>query len=168
VKRSARLIRNFKLSQPGVLLAQDADARTSEVESRSGAEAPLLGKPELIATHASLGRLEFRLTRKEFDWPATSRLGRHKNAEPCKTAVDWQKGAGFRLTLVRGRETIVLNDDKTIPASRFCASGYGIAAVHAFDRPDGKVTLAVVLGMSLRGFEGDDRRFLAVTRVLAK
>lgn len=60
----------------------------------------------------------------------------------------------------------MLNDDKTIPASRFCALGYGITDVHAFDRADGKVTLVVMVGMHTRGFEGSDRTFLAVTRVL--
>ena len=60
----------------------------------------------------------------------------------------------------------MLQDDKTVPASRNGVSGYGIAEVHAFDRPDGKVTLAVILGMKARGFEGEDRLFLAVTRVL--
>ena len=60
----------------------------------------------------------------------------------------------------------MLDDDKTIPTSRDCVTGYGIAEVHAFDRPDGKVTLAVMLGMEIRGFEGEDRLFLAVTRVL--
>jgi hypothetical protein len=39
-------------------------------------------------------------------------------------------------------------------------------AIHAYDRPDGKVTLAVVVGMEQRGFEGEDRVFLAVTKVL--
>ena len=62
----------------------------------------------------------------------------------------------------------MLNDDKTIPASRHCVTGHGIAEVHAFDRPDGKVTLAVIVGMDVRGFEGNDRLFFAVTRVLGR
>ena len=36
----------------------------------------------------------------------------------------------------------------------------------ALTNSDGKVTLAVILGMKARGFEGSDRLFLAVTRVL--
>ena len=72
----------------------------------------------------------------------------------------------FKLTLEQGGRTIVLNDDKTIPASRLCALGYGIAEVHAFDRPDGKVTLAIMVGIKVRGFEGEDRLFLAVTKVV--
>ena len=127
---------------------------------------PKPGERTMSFAHARLGRTDLALTLKEFDWPVTSRHGRHKEAISCKQEVDWQKGAGFRLTLARSGTPLVLADDKTIPASRHCVLSYGLAQVHAFDRPDGAVTLAVVLDMHVRGFEGEDRRFLVVTRVL--
>jgi predicted secreted protein len=80
--------------------------------------------------------------------------------------MDPAKGVMFKLTLDHGGRNIVLQDDKAIPASRNCVTDYGIVQVQTFDRPDGKVTLAVLLGMKTRGFEGEDRVFLAVTRVL--
>lgn len=163
-KRTAGLVARTGLTRPGAMLGRDAEARTDEPHSGSGG--PTAGAKTLNVKHPRLGELNLTLENREIAWPKTSKLGSHKEASLCSEAVDWQKGAGFRLTLARGGRTIVLNDDKTIPASRFCASGYGIAEVHAFDRPDGRVTLAVIVGMHARGFEGDDRLFLAVTRVL--
>lgn len=163
-KRAERLFGAHKVSKPGVLLLRVAEARPDQYGSGSGR--PKAGPLSATARHPRLGELKLTLNLKAIDWPKSSKLGPHKEAAACAKEVDWQKGAGFRLTLEVGGRPIVLNDDKTIPASRFCVTGYGIAEVHAFDRPDGKVTLAVVLGMESRGFEGDDRSFLAVTRVL--
>lgn len=140
------------------------DARTGEPHSGSGG--PTAGANAVTARHPRLGELNLNLNVREAPWPKASRLGAHKGASSCAKEVDWQKGVGFRLTLAQGGRTIVLNDDRTIPASRFCALGYGIAEVHAFDRPDGKITLAVMVGMQVRGFEGKDRLFLAITKVL--
>lgn len=164
VKRSEGLVRKFDITRPGARLVNVEAARTGEPHSGSGG--PTSGETSVTAKHATLGDLKLILDIKAFAWPKTSRHGRHKEAISCAREVDWQKGAGFRLTLERAGRGIVLNDDKSIPASRHCVTGYGIAEVHAFDRPDGKVTLAVMIGMDVRGFEGNDRPFLAVTRVL--
>lgn len=164
VKRSQSLVKKFDVARPGTLLARVEEARTGEPHSGSGG--PTSGVKSLSIKHARLGDLNLALDIKEFAWPKTSKVGSHKDAGICAKEVDWQKGAGFRLTLERAGRKIVLNDDKTIPSSRHCVTGYGIAEVHAFDRPDGKVTLAVMVGMEVRGFEGEDRLFLAVTRVL--
>jgi hypothetical protein len=104
---------------------RDPIARIGETDIASGSDGPPLGKPEMSFAHPVLGPMMLQLQIKEFDWPVTSRLGAHKEAGRCKEEVDWQKGAGFRLTLQRGKQAVVLNDDKTIPASRFCVTGYG-------------------------------------------
>ncbi len=165
-KSAAGLIGQYKLSASGKVLAQVKEAHAGQWESGEDLPKPSVGAKNVAAKHAQLGELNLKLEIKELPWPKTSKLGSHKEAGSCADEVDWQKGAGFRLTLERGGRTIVLNDDNTIPASRHCVSGYGIAEVHAFDRPDGKVTLAIILGMNNRGFEGEDRVFLAVTKVL--
>jgi predicted secreted protein len=165
-KRAAGLLDRHKIARPGTALMQVPEARVGEYGS--GSDKPGVGAAAVTARHPRLGELKLTLETKELPWPKTSRFGRHKEAEPCATAVDWQKGAGYRLTLEQGGRSVTLNDDATIPASRHCAMGYGIAEVHAFDRPDGKVTLAVIIGMHSRGFEGEDRTFLAVTRVLER
>ena len=103
------------------------------------------------------GELKFTLELKEIDWPKTSKLGPGKDARPCASEVDWQKGVGFSWTLEQGGRTIVLNDDKTIPASRNCVSGYRPRRGSRL-RPAGRQGHAGRdLGMEHRGFEGDDR-----------
>ena len=164
-KRAAGLLKRHRISKPGDLLL--IVENTSSGIPHSGSGGPVVGSTWVKVTeHPRLGEFDVKLAPKEIVWPKTSKFGSHKEAALCSQEVDWQKGAGFRLTLEHRNRTIVLNDDKTIPASRFCATGYGIVEVHAFDRPDGKVTLVIILGMQTRGFEGEDRVFLAVTRVL--
>ncbi len=164
-KRTASLISQHKIGKPGAVLASVADARVSDYEHSADKPPPPAGSMEVTAKHPRLGELKLKLEAKEFPWPKSSRLYAGKEAPSCAQEVEG-KGAAFRLTLEQGGRSVVLQDDKTVPASRNCVSGYGIAEVHAFDRPDGKVTLAVILGMKARGFEGSDRMFLAVTRVL--
>lgn len=163
-QRAGGLLNTHKVSRPGNLLLQVAEAKPDQFGS--GSDKPGAGPVTATAKHARFGDLKLQGHLKEVDWPKTSKLGPHKEAGACATEVDWQKGAGFRLTLEVGGREIVLNDYKTIPASRHCVMGYGLAEVHAFERPDSKVTLAVVLGMEVRGFEAPDRVFLAVTKVL--
>jgi predicted secreted protein len=165
-KRSAKLVGQYQVSKPGVVLAKVADARAGEYETTPDKPAPEAGAASITARHPQLGDLKLALETHELGWPRTSKLHDGKEAPSCATEMDSAKGPGFRLTLDRAGRSIVLQDDKTIPASRRCVTGYGIVEVHAYDRPDGKVTLAVLLGMKTRGFEGEDRVFLAVTRVL--
>ena len=164
-KRTTSLIGQHKIGKPGAVLASVADVRVGDYEHTADKPPPPSGATELTAKHPQLGELKFKLEAKQFPWPRSSRLYEGKKAPTCAKEVEGQ-GAAFRLTLERSGRSIVLQDDKTVPASRNCVSEYGIAEVHAFDRPDGKVTLAVILGMKARGFEGSDRLFLAVTRVL--
>jgi predicted secreted protein len=163
-KRAAPLMSRYNISRLGTLLSRVDEAKTQEV--LSGSDRPIAGTNAVAVKHTQLGELNLKLASKELPWSKTSKVGTHKGAGSCAKEVDWSKGTGFRLTLEQGGRSIVLNDDKTIPASRLCVLGYGIAEVHAFDRPDGTVTLAILLGMDQRGFEGNDRVFLAVTKVL--
>ncbi len=164
--KAAKHIGERKIGRPGAVLARVAEARTDEYESSSDKPSAEPGVASITATHPRLGELKFTLETKEINWPKTSKLYAGKEAPSCATEMDSAKGPAFRLTLDRGGRNIVLQDDKIIPASRNCVIGYGIVEVQTFDRPDGKVTLAVLLSMKNRGFEGQDRMFLAVTRVL--
>jgi predicted secreted protein len=82
----------------------------------------------------------------------------------CQNAVNGEHPNGFGLTLERkGRPTIHLHRDQTIPAVRGCPDHYGIAEAHALPLPDGAVALAVIIQYFYQAFHGPDRRFLVVT-----
>jgi predicted secreted protein len=82
----------------------------------------------------------------------------------CKDLVSDEHPNGFGLTLERkGRPTIHLSRDQTIPPARGCPEKYGIAEAHALPLPDGSSALAVLVQYFYTAFEGPDRRFIVVT-----
>lgn len=82
----------------------------------------------------------------------------------CKDLVLEGHPNGFGLTIERRqRPTIHLSRDQTIPPARGCPDRYGLAEVHAISLPDSSTALAVLVQYFYQGFEGPDRRFLAVT-----
>ncbi|WP_428650167.1 DUF2259 domain-containing protein [Roseibium sp.] len=70
---------------------------------------------------------------------------------------------GFRLTMVRGGVTRLLNDDKSLPNSRNCPLGYRIERVLTHFPDDAPPVFAILIQMESFGFEGADRRYLAIT-----
>lgn len=75
------------------------------------------------------------------------------------------KALGFRLTLLGqdGQALKVLHEDKAVPASRNCPTSYSLSEAYEF-KPDGKPTaVAVLVQRFSQGYEGPDRRFMAVT-----
>jgi len=160
-RRFAAALRPYGFRAPKVALSGDEGARTNETFAISSDERFSLGLKSLAFHHERLGRGSVELEVKSMPWPRTKRSS--LDAPTCAEEVDWEPGAIFRLTLRFDGRTVVMNDDKTIPASRGCVLDYGIAEVHAYTRPDGLVAVAVILGMAVRGFEGSDRHFLAVT-----
>jgi len=160
-RRFAPTLRPYGFRRPGVALAADEGAQTERTFAISSDKRFSLGLKSLTFHHDRLGRGSVELDVKRMPWPRAKRSS--PDAPTCAEEVDWEPGAIFRLTLRYDGRTVVMNDDKTIPASRGCVLDYGIAEVHAYTRPDGLVALAVILGMAVRGFEGSDRHFLAVT-----
>ena len=75
---------------------------------------------------------------------------------------------GFGLLLKSPTDvTTTLNNDQRIPESRNCPVAYGVADVVAFDRPEDTV-LIVLLNMFTIGFEGPDRRFMAIATTVGE
>jgi len=75
------------------------------------------------------------------------------------------KALGFRLTLQGqdGKPFKLLHEDKTVPGSRNCPTSYSLSESYKFT-PDGKpAVIAVLVQRFSQGFEGRDRRFIAVT-----
>jgi predicted secreted protein len=71
---------------------------------------------------------------------------------------------GFKLTLIDpdGSERM-LHDDAAIPESRSCPLSYGISDVITAYPDGGEPVLVVIVNVFALGFEGQNRRFLAVT-----
>ncbi|TIR27114.1 MAG: DUF2259 domain-containing protein, partial [Mesorhizobium sp.] len=62
-----------------------------------------------------------------------------------------------------GKPVKLLHEDKAVPGSRHCPTSYSLSESYAFT-PDGKpAVLAVLVQRFSQGFEGRDRRFIAVT-----
>ena len=75
------------------------------------------------------------------------------------------KALGFRLSLQGqdGKPFKVLHEDKAVPGSRNCPTSYSLSESYEFT-PDGKpAVIAVLVQRFSQGFEGRDRRFIAVT-----
>ncbi len=82
---------------------------------------------------------------------------------PCVTEYGLDPPVGYRLVLSTAGGETVLHDDKTVPASRGCTVAYRLYGVFA---PAGwgwnGSTAVVVLSVFTHGFEGPDRRFVAL------
>jgi predicted secreted protein len=70
---------------------------------------------------------------------------------------------GFKLTLTGTAGAKVLHADTQIPKSRRCPLGYAITDVVTHYPDAGDPAMAVIVSVFSVGFEGPDRRFLAVT-----
>ena len=73
--------------------------------------------------------------------------------------------AGFRLLRIdtqAGGATTLVHEDKTIPQSRGCPTGYRIGAIQTFSQ-SGPSAYAVLISVRRHGFEGPDHRWIAVT-----
>ncbi len=82
--------------------------------------------------------------------------------EGCVTVIG-DRPMGFRLTVERqGGRSVVLGEDDVVPRSRGCPITYRIDRVVV---PEGYPPdrVAVLIGVFSPGFEGAQRRFIAVT-----
>lgn len=70
---------------------------------------------------------------------------------------------GFRLSLVHKGVTRILNEDKSVPKSRKCPLGYRIERFVTHFPAEAPPVFAVLIQMDSLGFEGPDRRYLAIT-----
>jgi len=75
------------------------------------------------------------------------------------------KALGFRLTLQGqdGKPFKVMHEDKAVPGSRNCPVSYSLSEAYEYTPPGKPAVLAVLVQRFSQGFEGRDRRFIAVT-----
>lgn len=74
-----------------------------------------------------------------------------------------QKGFRLKLVPLDGGPERLLHDDKTVPASRGCPTGYRLAGVQSFFPEGAPSVMAVIVAVEKVGFEGPDWRWMAVT-----
>jgi predicted secreted protein len=87
-------------------------------------------------------------------------------AENCVEFIG-DRPMGFRLVVGReGGGEVVLHEDRTIPRSRGCPITYRLDRIVVPQYPPDRV--AVLVGVFSPGFEGPQRRFIAVTGRLPK
>lgn len=71
---------------------------------------------------------------------------------------------GFQLTMIDpARRQRILARDERIPGSRNCPLAYAISEVVVYKPPGRQPVFAVLISVLSVGFEGPDRRFIAVT-----
>jgi len=164
---------------PGTPIRQrgvDETERLFDVRAEAMAEAePHLARFHISAAHRTLaattpmedGEQERVLTFNPrpiltpIDPPRTMRLERLPMASP-RDCFDMVETAGFLLTLqVEGGAAHTIHRDERLPYSRACPANYGISAIITpFDRAPGRAV--ALISVYQLGFEGLDRRFLAV------
>lgn len=84
---------------------------------------------------------------------------------PDAQADNAGKARGFSLTLQGpdGKTFKTLHTDKTVPASRKCPTSYSLSEAYVFKPKDKPPAIAVLVQRFSQGYEGRDRRFIAVT-----
>lgn len=83
-----------------------------------------------------------------------------ENAECAGYSVETK---GFQLTMTANGVTRTLNNDTGVPKSRRCPFSYRIERVFTFYPEKGPAVFAIFVQMESLGFEGPDRRYLAIT-----
>jgi predicted secreted protein len=76
------------------------------------------------------------------------------------------EASGFRLLRMDasdGGRTQVVHEDKTLPQSRNCPTGYSIGAIQTFSTENRLTHYAVLIAVEQVGFEGPAHRWMAVT-----
>jgi predicted secreted protein len=76
------------------------------------------------------------------------------------------EASGFRLLRIdasEGGKTQVVHEDKAVPQSRGCPTGYSIGAIQTLSMHGSLSHYAVLIAVQRVGFEGPDHRWIAVT-----
>ena len=101
----------------------------------------------------------------------TARLRLTEIAMPkddCATLTGDTHGYALVLENAAGEPLRILHEDTEIPGSRGCPIHYGLSDILVFPRPGEGPVLVVLISLYQFGFEGLDRRFLALSTAFEK
>jgi predicted secreted protein len=154
VADAASLLQQLGIAGAGQMVASVRESRARRMLQPEEIKPAMKAVVGTVALPADRFGPDTRLVLREFDIAMPR----------CKDLVSGEHPTGFGLTIERkGRPTIHLSRDQTIPTSRGCPEHYGIAEAHALPLPDGTTALAAVIQYFYPAVEGPDRRFLVVT-----
>jgi predicted secreted protein len=142
--KAAPLISKYRLTDnPGVIVAynppSELDSDALRVRFQSFVSAPPHGYTNTLVLEV-----------KDFPMPET-----------CAGFADSYKGFTLKLTEYQGQPTDkVVHDDTSVPASRLCPNDYRIGAVISSEIREETLIAMILVGS--HGFEGNDRRWIAV------
>jgi predicted secreted protein len=144
ITKAANLLKKLVIAQPGRLLASNPSAELS-------------AEPHHVVVNTS--RI---IAGQPERWTFTLEEKVHENAQCASYTSSPIKG--FRLSVQRtGGAVIALHEDASIPKSRRCPLRYAIHDIITHEPNSGARIFAVLVSVYALGFEGPDRRFLAVT-----
>lgn len=151
---AAAALQQLGIAAPGRMVVSVRESRARSLLSHEQVKNAMKATVATVALPAEQFGPDTRLVLREFDIAVPR----------CKDQVSGTHPSGFGLTLERkGRPTIHLSRDQTIPAARGCPETYGIAEVHTHALPDGSTALAIVIQYFYLVSHGPDRRFIVVT-----
>jgi predicted secreted protein len=148
------LLLQLGIASAGQMVASVRDSRARRMLQPEEIKPAMKAAVATVALPADRFGPDTRLVLREFDIALPR----------CKDVASGEHPTGFGLTVERkGRPTIHLSRDQTIPISRGCPEQYGIAEAHALPLPDGTTALAAIIQYFYPALEGPGRRFLVVT-----
>lgn len=147
ITKAGNLLRELFISKPGRLLASNPPAELS-------------ADPHRVVVNSSQ-----IVTGPPQRWTFTLKETAMANAQCASFTSAPIKG--FQLTAQRdGAAAIKLHRDTSLPKSRGCPLRYAISDIITREPESGGRVFAVLISVYSLGFEGPDRRFLAVTKRL--
>jgi predicted secreted protein len=153
-REAAALLKMLRISETGRPIAFVPKSRSRDMLDSEPVKAARQSVARTVALPQEYFGPDAQLVLREFDIALPR----------CKDLVVEGHPNGFALTLERkGRPTIHLSRDQTIPVARGCPDRYGIAEAHALRLADDSIAFAVIIQYFYFAFEGPDRRFLAIT-----
>ena len=82
-------------------------------------------------------------------------------ASAACTAIPDAGRVGYRLSRIRNGTTVVLHEDRSVPASRNCPISYAISRVAVHQNANGGLQGVALIAVKSFGFEGPDLRYIA-------
>jgi predicted secreted protein len=142
-RKAADILERQNIHERGVIVASNPVTETSADPHR------VAFHPRLIVPPSSGATMVLQIS--EAAMPA----------ENCPPEMGPYKG--FNLILSGSQGSVAIHSDSGIPPSRRCPTGYAISDVVTFYPEGGAPVMAVLVNNYSLGFEGPNRRFLAVT-----